>query len=208
VRKEVTTTKLFEAFKLHYRFTAVFTNPDSGNEKGSVENAVGYIRRNVLVPIPHVESFQGLSEFLMSVCDELLKKPHYRKDATIEALFAADLDVMRPLPGISFDACTWKSRRVDKVGNIEVAGVKYYVGDAYSGQRLRIGMRAFTMEARTLTGESVASHARVYARQAETVRQPEQLLPGLVRKPGAVVNSPLRHSARTITDAHRAGRNT
>ena len=194
VRKEITTTKLFEAFKLHYRFTAVFTNPDSGHEKGSVENAVGYIRRNALVPIPHVESFQGLSDYLLTVCDRLLTRSHYRKDATIGSLFATDLEVMRELPGISFDACTWESRRVDKVGNIEVQGVKYYIGDAYSGQRLNIGIRAFTIEARTLTGESAGSHTRVYGSQAETVRRPEQLLPGLLRKPGAVLNSPLQHS--------------
>lgn len=194
VRKEITTTKLFEAFKLHYRFTAVFTNPDSGNEKGSVENAVGYIRRNALVPVPHVESFQGLSDYLLTVCDGLLNRSHYRKDATIGALFATDLEVMRELPGISFDACTWESRRVDKVGNIEVQGVKYYIGDAYLGQRLNIGMRAFTIEARTLAGGPVASHTRVYGGQAETVRRPEQLLPGLLRKPGAVLNSPLQHS--------------
>ena len=194
VRNEITTTKLFEAFKLHYRFTAVFTNPDSGNEKGSVENAVGYIRRNALVPIPHVESFQGLSEYLLTVCDGLLQQPHYRKDATIQSLFATDLEVMRELPGISFDACTWESRRVDKVGNIEVQGVKYYVGDAYRGQRLNIGMRAFTIEARTLQGEPAASHTRVYGSQADTVRRPEQLLPGLLRKPAAVQNSPLQHS--------------
>lgn len=194
VRKEITTTKLFEAFKLHYRFTAVFTNPDSGHEKGSVENAVGYIRRNALVPVPHIESFQGLSDYLLTVCDGLLPKPHYRKDATIGALFATDLEMMRELPGISFDACSWESRRVDKVGNIDMLGVKYYIGDAYSGQRLNIGMRAFTIEARTLAGEQVASHTRVYGSQAETVRRPEQLLPGLLRKPGAVLNSPLRHS--------------
>ncbi|MGO3146983.1 MAG: hypothetical protein ACTIJ6_04815 [Leucobacter sp.] len=72
--------------------------------------------------------------------------------------------------------------------------MKYYVGDAYRGQRLNIGMRAFTMEARTLAGEPVASHTRVYGSQAETVRRPEQLLPGLLRKPGAVLNSPLQHS--------------
>lgn len=98
------------------------------------------------------------------------------------------------LPGISFDACTWESRRVDKVGNIEVQGVKYSVGDAYRGQRLNIGMRAFTIEARTLQGELAASHTRVYGSQAKTVRRPEQLLPGLLRKPGAVLNSPLQHS--------------
>lgn len=192
VKQQVTMTKLFEAFKLHYRFTAEFTNPDAGNEKGSVENAVGFIRRNALVPVPHVESFQGLTTYLLTSCDGLLEEDHYRKNVTIRSLFDMDFEVMRDLPGISFDACTWLDRRVDKVGNIEITGVKYYVGDAYAGQRIHVGMRAFTVEARTLTGASIASHTRVYGRQSTTVHRPEQLVAGLVRKPGAFVNSPLQ----------------
>jgi len=193
INKQVTMTKLFAAFKLHYRFTAEFTNPDAGNEKGSVENAVGFIRRNALVPVPHVESFQGLTDYLLATCDQLLSDDHYRKDVTIRSLFDSDLEVMRDLAGISFDACTWLDRRVDKVGNVEVTGVKYYVGDAYAGQRIHVGMRAFTMEARTLTGVSITSHRRVYGRQPATVHHPDQLLAGLVRKPGAFANSPIRN---------------
>ena len=194
INKEVRTTKLFDAFKLHYRFTATFTNPNSGNEKGSVENAVGYIRRNALVPVPHVETYQGLSEYLLDACDELLPNDHYRKDGTIGALFDTDLEVMRDLPGIGFDACTWLLRRVDKVGNIDVTGVKYFVGTEYAGQRVHVGMRAFTMQARTLTGETITTHTRVYGGQSVTVSQPEQLLAGLIRKPGAFLNSPLGQS--------------
>jgi transposase len=150
--KEVTTTKLFTAFKLHYRFTAEFTNPYSGNEKGNVENAVGFIRRNALVPVPHVESFMGLTDYLLTTCDGLLPEQHYRKSATVQSLFTLDMEVMRHLPGVRFDACTWLDRRVDKVGNIEVSGVKYYVGDAYNGQRVHVGLRAFAVEARNLAG--------------------------------------------------------
>src|SRR5690625_3089742 len=78
INKQVTMTKLFAAFKLHYRFTAEFTNPDAGNEKGSVENAVGFIRRNALVPVPHVESFQGLTDYLLATCDQLLRSEERR----------------------------------------------------------------------------------------------------------------------------------
>lgn len=41
----VTESKLFSQLRAHYRFEARFCNPDSGNEKGSVENAVGFLRR-------------------------------------------------------------------------------------------------------------------------------------------------------------------
>lgn len=49
---KVTESKLFSRLKAHCRFEARFCSPDSGNEKGSVENAVGFLRRNLLVPVP------------------------------------------------------------------------------------------------------------------------------------------------------------
>lgn len=45
-------TERFERFKEHYGFEAIFCNPGKGNEKGNVENKVGYLRRNILVPVP------------------------------------------------------------------------------------------------------------------------------------------------------------
>ena len=52
VRGEVTESRVFSQFRAHYRFESRYCNPYSGNEKGSVENAVGFLRRNLLVPVP------------------------------------------------------------------------------------------------------------------------------------------------------------
>lgn len=41
----VAESRLFSQFRGHRRFEAKFCNPYSGNEKGSVENAVGFLRR-------------------------------------------------------------------------------------------------------------------------------------------------------------------
>ena len=45
----VRTTELFAACSAHYGFRFRFCNPRSGNEKGSVENKVGCVRRNLFV---------------------------------------------------------------------------------------------------------------------------------------------------------------
>jgi hypothetical protein len=50
-------TEGFARFMLHYRFQSDFCNPASGNEKGNVENKVGYSRRNFLVQVPTIEDF-------------------------------------------------------------------------------------------------------------------------------------------------------
>ena len=52
----------------HYGFKPVFCNPASGNEKGLVENLVGYIRRNVCVPLPRVENLEELNAKLLEKC--------------------------------------------------------------------------------------------------------------------------------------------
>ena len=51
-RDEVTPAAVFDAFLAHHRINARFCNPYSGWEKGSVENAVGFLRRNLMVPPP------------------------------------------------------------------------------------------------------------------------------------------------------------
>lgn len=43
---EITIVDVFRRFVEHYRVEAGFCNPASGWEKGNVENAVGFLRRN------------------------------------------------------------------------------------------------------------------------------------------------------------------
>ncbi|WP_353056435.1 IS21 family transposase, partial [Exiguobacterium sp. MER 193] len=49
-REEAIYTDAFLQFMAHYGFQVQSCNPYSGNEKGSVENKVGYVRYNFLVP--------------------------------------------------------------------------------------------------------------------------------------------------------------
>ncbi|MEM8936969.1 MAG: hypothetical protein AAGC77_11235 [Pseudomonadota bacterium] len=45
-------TQMFSGLVSHYLFRDRFGRPGHGNDKGWVENLVGYARRNFLVPIP------------------------------------------------------------------------------------------------------------------------------------------------------------
>ena len=58
VKGEVTLTGMLSAFVAHHRLEVRFCNPYSGNEKGSVENSVGFLRRNLMVPPMHAESYE------------------------------------------------------------------------------------------------------------------------------------------------------
>ncbi|RRN61758.1 transposase, partial [Caulobacter sp. 602-1] len=86
----VSIVKVFELFVEHYRLETRFCNPNSGNEKGSVENAVGFLRRNIMVPLLNAESYAQLTRYMLERCDAMAKETHYRKGAPIGGLFAEE----------------------------------------------------------------------------------------------------------------------
>ena len=123
---------LFAAFKLHYRTAARYCNPYSGHEKGNVENAVGFLRRNLMVPEPESGSLDGLNPWLLARCDELGSKPHWRKMVPMVELFDQDRAALLALPGIGFDPVRYETRRADKTGNIVIDGNTYAATPAAS----------------------------------------------------------------------------
>lgn len=66
----------YRSFAAHYAFKTDFCNVASGNEKGLVENLVGYARRNFMVPVPRVASLEELNKKLM---DDCLNYRHHHK---------------------------------------------------------------------------------------------------------------------------------
>ena len=64
----------------HYGFQVQSCNPYSGNEKGSVENKVGYVRYNFLVPSPIMNDFESLNRRLASSLRDDMERIHYEKN--------------------------------------------------------------------------------------------------------------------------------
>ena len=58
----------FIVFRSHYLFESNFCTPGEGHEKGGVEHSVGFDRRNFLVPLPNVASFDELNAHLLACC--------------------------------------------------------------------------------------------------------------------------------------------
>ena len=66
-------TRVFTELQSHYLFSDRFGRPGKGNDKGSVEGMVGYARRNFLVPVPSLESFDALNAHLEACCLERME---------------------------------------------------------------------------------------------------------------------------------------
>lgn len=95
-------------FQAHYGFEVTFCNPDSGHEKGNVENKVGYVRRNYFVPMPSVASMQEWNQELFELCELDNAREHYKKEIPICDLFLEDKKALQSLPHLPFEACRYE----------------------------------------------------------------------------------------------------
>ncbi len=191
VRGKVTESRLFSQFRAHYRCQSRYCNPYSGNEKGSVENAVGFLRRNLLVPEPSAPSLAALNRALRDGCDRINASARCRSGAPTAEALREDLAAMPALPGVPFDAVRWVSARADKRGYVEAAGNRYCAGPSWHSRDLLVGLRAGSVEILADRGRRVAVLPRAWG-AGETVRNPLSLVPALVARPRAFGESTIR----------------
>ena len=188
-------SSLFLAFRQHHGFEVRFCNPRSGHEKGSVENAVGFIRRNLMVPVPEALDLATLNRRLLAGCDALLDGGHYRAGVPIRELLADDLAALLPLPGTRFDCVRWERRRADREGRVEVDGTRYCAGPYWHGRWMLVGLRADTVEILDERGRHAATLPRSWPGNGETVFDPATLIPAVTARPRSWGQSLLRKVA-------------
>ena len=90
-------TRVFSELQSHCLFADRFGRPGKGNDKGKVEGLVGWIRRNLLVPVPRAASFTALNEQLLEGCRRRLAERLRGHDETIGERLARDLAVFQGL---------------------------------------------------------------------------------------------------------------
>lgn len=185
--------RLFSLFCAHYGFEPRFCDPYSGHEKGSVENAVGFVRRDLMVPMPSAESFQTLTRVWLDECERVAGSDHYRHDVPVIELFEAEKDHMLPLPGVRFDPCDWRSVKADKTGAVTIDANRYPAGPKWRSMRLQAGVRVFEIEPRGPDGETITTPERIWGHSAKTQVDPASLLAIIARKPRIWGESPIRN---------------
>jgi len=127
----------FRRFMLHHRFQAEFCNPAAGNEKGNVENKVGYTRRNLLTPMPMIEDFEAFNESLLERCDADHSREHYRHKVSIAALWEEERSQLYNLPEYAYEVFRYESFAVDKTGFVKIDANRYGVSPELAGQKVQ-----------------------------------------------------------------------
>jgi transposase len=173
---------LWVAFRSHFLFEADYCAPGKGQEKGGVENLVGYVRRNFLVPMPVVKDFHALNACLVQCCERDSRK-RTRWGKTVHDLWLEEKEKLRPLPEKMPEACVSTTAKVNRRQMVRFASNWYSVPPQYVGKTVTV--KAFVFQVVIALAETViAIHARSYGRDEEML-DPHHYLPVLLRKPGA-----------------------
>jgi transposase len=177
-------TRAFAELQSHFLFADRFGRPGKGNDKGKVEGLVGYARRNFLVPVPRVESFDVLNAHLEARCRERRGARLRGHDETIGERLARDQAALLPLPAVPYEACDIRSARVSSLSLVRYRGNDYSVPVAY-GHR-EVVVRGYVEAVVIGCGAAeIARHRRSYGRE-DVLLEPLHYLALLERKTGAL----------------------
>lgn len=200
----------FVVFRSHYLFDSHFCTPGQGHEKGGVEHEIGFARRNYLMPIPVVNSYQELNQLLLERCLQDDNRTVDGQAMTIGAAWALEKPHLRPLPGEDFRCCMTKPVALTPYSQVEFETNRYSL-PADKVER-NLVLRAYPFHVEVLYQEEIlASHPRCYGRNQD-VFDPLHYLPLLEQRPGAFEHAkPLRrwrsnwpHSYEQLLAALRA----
>lgn len=182
--KERELTDGFRRFMLHYRFQAEFCNPAAGNEKGNVENKVGYSRRNAFVPLPTIDSFDSFNQWLWEWCEKDAQRLHYKYKVPLEELWKKDREQLLTLPEHPFSVFRYESVVVNKYGFVTIDTNKYGLSPELAGQVVQAKLYFDHLEFYR-DHKSVGRYVRSYERQQE-IYDWTQYVGVLSGKPGGV----------------------
>lgn len=191
-------SELFTRFRLHYRFIVRFANVASGWEKGGVENKVGTLRRNLLVPplqVSHpIQSFNR-DVLMPESFDFRVEEPHYEKGLPVRELYKRDEQAMTPLPPTLFEVASFEIRKSNNTGTVMVDYVhSYIIGPGHASEDVLVAKGAWDLRIYTRDGSFIKSFPREYGSTPTQTYDIEAMLSSLVHKPNAWLNSHVREA--------------
>jgi len=185
------------SFSAHYAFDLDFCNPGSGNEKGLVENLVGYSRRNFLVPVPRVADIEELNRKLWNDC------LNYRRNHKVESrqhpvsvLYQEEVKMLKIIPMYRYDTSKTTIAKVDDFSTVRYEKNNYSVPTRYL--RKNVTVKGYANNIRILyEGSEIAAYSRQYS-PGNTQYRLEHYIELLERKPRSVSNA--RPVKETLTN--------
>ena len=178
----------FRMFCSHYLFEPDFCTPARGNEKGRVENKVGFVRRNFFVPVLKAETIDELNDSLLDFCDQrnrATKHPEYREKTYYE-VYLEEKESLITLPGYDFECCRPVHTVVSPTSRVYFEKNWYSVPADYVNRPVLVKGYVNTVGI-SFNGREITRHKREYG-QYKFIYDPYHYLSILEKKPGAIRN--------------------
>lgn len=179
-------TARFIGFRSHWGFAAEFCTPGQGHEKGGVEGENGFFRRNHFVPVPRVNNFEELNEYLRAESRKDEQRVMHGRGERIGAAMLSEREYLLPLAVEGFDLAGVHFPMVNGSGCVNVL-TNFYSAPLPVGTRTRVKVHAAYVEI-WHDGKCVARHERCFERYKK-VLDLEHYLDALSKKPGALAGS-------------------
>jgi transposase len=177
-------TDAFLRLQSHYLFAHHFCLVRRANEKGHVENLVGYARRNFMVPLPRVSSIEELNIRLEDDCRQDLQRTLRGKDDTKAQLLEQEWEHFLSLPAETFEARRVETPTANSLSLARFDRNDYSVPTAYAYHKLT-AIGSIEQVRILFTDEVVATHQRCWDHH-RVIFDPVHYLALLERKPGAL----------------------
>jgi hypothetical protein len=145
---------------------------------------VGYARRNFMVPVPRVASWEELNTHLMEECRKRRERKLWGQEETIGQRFERDQAKLLPLPAAPYEACEKRTTRVSSQALVRYETNDYSVPVEYGHRQVLV--KAFVWElVISSMSEVIARHKRHYGRE-EMIFDPLHYLSLLEQKTNAL----------------------
>lgn len=185
-------TERFQRFCEHYRIKPLFMNPESGWEKGNVENKVGYLRRNHLVPIPRFDDLTEQNKQFLVCCETDMQREHYEdgNGCFIRELFEEDVAHLRPLPSVPFDTANYITAKTDKYGKftLDAGKHRYSASPVFCESIVNLKITSASVTVLDQDMHEIVRHKRLYGNDHESMDWVPYLA-YIARKPRSLRNS-------------------
>lgn len=177
----------YKALAAHYAFQCEFCNIASGHEKGLVEGMVGLVRRNMLVPIPRVESIDDLNAELLRRCLKYRNHKIAGREQTVGEMALTTKVRMTQLPKYRFDSSKCITSRVSEFSTVRFDYNHYSVPFKYVDKE--VSVKGYGNEVvMVYRNTEIARYSRCYER-GQTQYRLEHYIDLIERRPRSVFNA-------------------
>jgi len=154
----VVPTADYVRFATHYRFRPDFCEGNDPASKGIVENLVGYVKSDLMIPAElTVTDLPAADAAGIAWCAEVNELVHSEICAVPDARLAIERALLRPLPSLRPQIGQLVMRKVDRLACVRFGSARYSVPTRHIGRQVEVRVSDGVVQI-VLLGALIAEH--------------------------------------------------